>query len=113
MSDAPYRDFGRGRRKNRRREFHYLAKLLGPDTQWNAFIVDISSSGAQLEVLNPQELPDEFSLTIGGQAAVQRVCRIVWRSDARIGVRFVRQPERLPTAPNTSLRRQQSRKSGA
>jgi hypothetical protein len=86
---------------------------VGPDTQWNAFIIDISDSGAQLEVLNPQELPDELSLMIGGHASVQRACRVVWRSDARVGERFVRRPERLPTTPNANFWAQRTRKSGA
>lgn len=112
MSDAPYRDLGRGRRKTFRREFHYAAKLVGPDTECNAFIIDISNSGAQLEVLNPQELPDEFSLLIGGQSAVQRLCRVVWRSNARLGVTFVREPARQPSTPTGTFWAQHDRKSG-
>ena len=114
MPDESYQDLGRGRRKSQRREFHYSAKLIAPNqNHWNAFIIDISNSGAQLEVLNPQELPDEFSLLIGGQGSVQRACRVVWRSDDRVGVTFARQPERIPTSPTGTFWAQRSRKSGA
>ena len=108
--DGPFRDLGRGRRKKMRRDFHYSATLVGPNTKWNAFIIDISDSGAQLEVLNPQEIPDQFSLLIGGQSAVNRVCHVVWRSDTRVGVKFVRQSEQAPTIPNGSFWAAHSRK---
>jgi PilZ domain len=111
MPEQPYRDLGRGRRKSQRREFEYSVKLVAPDqTRWNGFIIDISDSGAQLEVLNPQELPDEFSMLIGGQSAVQRVCRVVWRSETRLGVRFIRQPDRVPTTPTGAFWAQRARK---
>lgn len=110
MSDGPFKDLGRGRRKNMRRDFHYSAKLVGPDTKWNAFIIDISDSGAQLEVLNPQEIPDQFSLLIGGQSAVNRVCHVVWRSDTRVGVKFVRQSEQATRTPNSAFWAAQGRR---
>jgi hypothetical protein len=113
MSEQPFRDLGRGRRKSLRREFEYVVKLVAPNqTHWNGFIIDISDSGAQLEVLNPQDVPDEFSMLIGGQSTVQRICRVVWRSDARLGVRFVRQPERVPRTPTGAFWAQRARKPG-
>src|SRR5262245_33018294 len=111
MSDQPFKDLGRGRRKNLRREFEYSVKLIAPDqTRWNGFIIDISDSGAQLEVLNPQEIPDEFSMLIGGQSAVQGICRGVLRSYARLGVRFWRPPDRVPTTPTGAYWAQRARK---
>jgi PilZ domain len=101
MSEERYRDQGRGRRKSLRRDFHYSAKLLARDAkQWDAFIVDISESGAQLELTDARDVPDEFSLLIGGKGAVNRQCRVVWRSNERLGVTFMRQPQRLPSVPN-------------
>ena len=58
------------------------------------FIVDISESGAQLEFFDTRDIPDEFSLLIGGQRAVRRFCHVVWRSNDRLGVTFVRQQKR-------------------
>ena len=103
MAEGAFRDLGQGRRKSPRRTFHYSAKVLGPDAiQWDGFIIDISESGAQLEFFDTRDIPDEFSLLIGGQGAVKRVCHVVWRSHDRLGVKFVRQPERLPTSPTGS-----------
>ncbi len=100
MPDAPFRDAGAGRRKSPRRAFHYFAKVLGPEAmQWDGFIVDISESGAQLELFDTEGIPDEFSLLVGGHGAVKRLCHVVWRSRDRLGVKFLRGPERLPTAP--------------
>lgn len=104
MPDGPFRDTGNGRRKSPRRTFHYFAKVLGPDaTQWDGFILDISESGAQLELFNTEGIPDEFFLLVGGHGAVKRLCHVVWRSRDRLGVKFLRQPERLPTSATMSL----------
>jgi hypothetical protein len=100
MPEAPYRDTGPGRRKSPRRPFHYFAKALGPDAaQWDGFIVDISESGAQLELFDAASVPDQFSLLIGGHGAVKRLCHVVWRSRDRLGVKFLRGPERIPNSP--------------
>jgi hypothetical protein len=98
--DTRFQDPGKGRRKNPRRSFHYSAKVVGPNAiQWDGFIVDISESGAQLEFFDTKDIPDDFSLLIGGQGAVRRLCRVVWRTPDRLGVKFVRQPDRLPAPP--------------
>jgi len=89
-----------------------MAKLVGPDTEYNAFIIDISDSGAQLEVLNPQALPEEFSLLIGGQSAVRRICRVVWRSSDRLGVTFVRERAGVPNTPTGAYWAKRARKAG-
>ena len=100
MANEPFRDLGKGRRKSARQAFHYSVKVIGPDAiQWDGFIVDISESGAQLEFFDTQGIPDEFSLLVGGHGAVQRACCVVWRTRDRLGVKFVRRPERLPAAP--------------
>ena len=97
MSEGPFQDLGQGRRKSSRRTFHYSAKVIGPEAiQSDGFIVDISGSGAQLEFFDTRDIPDAFSLLIGGQNGVKRLCHVVWRSHDRLGVKFVREPERLP-----------------
>lgn len=103
MTEGPFRDSGQGRRKNPRRTFNYFARVLGSDAlQWDGFILDISEKGAQLELFDTRDIPDEFCLLIGGQGAVKRVCHVVWRSHDRLGVKFVRQPERRPSSPTGS-----------
>jgi len=93
MTDGPFQDSGRGRRKSARRKFSCPIKVLGPDAvQWDGFIVDISDSGAQLEFFETPDLPDRFSLLIGSKA-VKRTCHVVWRSGDRLGVKFIRGPK--------------------
>jgi len=91
MSEGPFQDSGRGRRKSARRGFSYPARALGPGAvQWDGLIVDISDTGAQLEFFDTRDIPDQFSLLIGGHAAVTRACQVVWRSGDRLGVKFAR-----------------------
>lgn len=67
--------------------------------QWDGFIVDISESGAQLELFDTESVPEQFFLLIGGHGAVKRLCHVVWRTRDRLGVKFLREPERAPTSP--------------
>lgn len=91
MPEQPFKDTGRARRKSGRRDFHYSAILVGPDNrQWSASIIDISETGAQLQLQDTQSVPDEFLLMIGGKSDVRRECHIRWRSETRIGVQFMR-----------------------
>jgi hypothetical protein len=97
MSEKLFQDFGQARRKSSRRTFRHSAKVLAPGAiQWDGFIIDISDSGAQLELFDTRGIPDEFCLLIG---AVKRVCQVVWRSDDRLGVKFVRQRGGPPFRP--------------
>jgi hypothetical protein len=53
-------------------------------------LCDVSASGARL-IVAPRvlaKLPEEFILVLAKQAKVQRRCRIVWRAQDEIGVRF-------------------------
>ncbi|MBV8754320.1 MAG: PilZ domain-containing protein [Hyphomicrobiales bacterium] len=54
-------------------------------------LCDVSSSGARLAI-TPRvlaKLPEEFILVLAKQAKVHRSCRIVWRGQEEIGVRFI------------------------
>ena len=70
--------------------------------QWDGFIVDISESGAQLELFDTEGIPEEFSLLVGGHGAVKRLCHVVWRTRDRLGVKFLRGPERASDRSNRS-----------
>lgn len=103
MREGAFRDLGPARRKSARRSFRYFAKVLAPDaTQWDGFILDISETGAQLELFDTQGIPDEFALLVGGHGAVKRICQVIWRTPDRLGVKFVLPPERIPSAPKSS-----------
>lgn len=46
---------------------------------------NLSVSGAALEVASPIGIPDSIVLELEGS---RRPCRVIWRTERRIGVRF-------------------------
>ncbi len=48
---------------------------------------NLSPAGACLELDCPGSLPDQFSLIIRPEN-VRRSCRLIWRGENRLGVRF-------------------------
>jgi hypothetical protein len=77
-------------RKKPRRQFHYNASLLieGEKLPCPCAIIDVSESGARLQLEADCELPERFILllTKGGEA--RRHCRLVWRDGLFVGVAF-------------------------
>jgi len=51
-------------------------------------LVDRSESGARLLVEDPAGVPDQFTLVQKGAVTTLWKCRVVWRSDRHIGVKF-------------------------
>jgi hypothetical protein len=49
---------------------------------------DISSAGAQIELLRKVELPKTFVLALSPNSEVRRRCAIAWQSPTVVGVRF-------------------------
>jgi hypothetical protein len=49
---------------------------------------DISESGARIKFEKPGELPEGFILMFTANGQPSRWCRVVWRSDSHVGVRF-------------------------
>ncbi|WP_244068657.1 PilZ domain-containing protein [Bradyrhizobium sp. Ce-3] len=47
---------------------------------------NLSMSGAALDVTSPIGIPDRFTLVMGPDT--QLPCRIVWRKENRVGIRF-------------------------
>ncbi|MBR1090820.1 PilZ domain-containing protein [Bradyrhizobium manausense] len=52
---------------------------------------NLSDSGASLEVASPIGIPDSVVLELEGGG---RRCRVVWRKEMRIGVRFVNRKDK-------------------
>ena len=50
---------------------------------------DVSESGASIAVPAAKEIPDRFVLALGFMDRVIRRCQVMWRSDDRIGVKFI------------------------
>ena len=58
-------------------------------------MLDISGTGARLEVKKAEALPDQFILLLSRDGRLQRQCSVVWRSATTLGVEFV--PDCPPT----------------
>ena len=90
MDEDFYRNLGWGRRRSLRRHFGYPGQMHfeeGAPPQ-ACIIIDMSETGAQLQVPADIEVSGEFSLLIGGNSHVRRHCRVVWRTHNRVGVNF-------------------------
>ena len=48
-----------------------------------------SQEGAQLQVADPNGLPNEVILALSSDGAVRRRCRVIWRSDEQLGACYV------------------------
>jgi hypothetical protein len=77
-------------RKKPRRQFHYTARILTDDESppIACSIADISETGARLMLEHDQELPENFLLLLTANGGARRNCRVVWRTEAVIGVEF-------------------------
>ncbi|MBN9008232.1 MAG: PilZ domain-containing protein [Rhizobiales bacterium] len=53
----------------------------------SCIIRDLSETGAAIEIENPKDVPDEFTLDIT-EDNLKLPCRVVWRAQFRIGVAF-------------------------
>lgn len=51
--------------------------------------VDLSASGAKLQLDKEVTLPLQFQISLSEKGGVQRVCEVVWRSATTVGVRFI------------------------
>jgi hypothetical protein len=50
---------------------------------------DVSSGGARLAHSISNELPDVLLLSLSKDGAVRRRCRVAWRGENQLGVRFL------------------------
>jgi hypothetical protein len=81
-------------RKARRRQVGQYARIFFQDKPMSAFctMLDVSATGAQLRLNDTTEMPDEFTLVLSRDGNVRRQCRMMWRREDRIGVRFLKPP---------------------
>jgi hypothetical protein len=49
---------------------------------------DISETGARIAVEDSETIPDRFILMLSGNGSAKRKCRVVWRTEKQIGVKF-------------------------
>ena len=55
-------------------------------------VSNVSSGGAKIAGLKASALPDEFELTITADVTQTFKCRVRWRADNELGVRFFDSP---------------------
>ncbi len=92
------------KRKNLRRSITYPAFIdLGDNVPAReCTLCDASQEGAQIQVTEPNSLPNEFILALSSDGAARRRCRVVWRTETQIGVEFLKdvkkdiRPARVP-----------------
>src|ERR1700704_1000108 len=65
--------------------------VIGDSAPIRCWLADISEGGARLATSQAGKLPDEFTLVLSNE--LQRRCRIVWRADEEVGVRFSPGPD--------------------
>ncbi len=53
----------------------------------NCMVRNISDTGAMLDVTNPVEVPEQFTLALPADGQ-HMSCHVVWRREKRIGVAF-------------------------
>lgn len=77
-------------RKKARRHFHYGARIFtnAETPTIKCSIVDISDSGARLELKCNEELAESFMLLLTSDGSALRHCRVVWRDGLAVGVKF-------------------------
>jgi len=68
---------------------------LDPGQMHGCRLSDISQAGERISVEKDMTLPDQFMLFLSNYGAARRTCRVVWRNERKIGVKFER---RLATA---------------
>jgi hypothetical protein len=61
--------------------------IMCADSTVNCLICDMSISGATIEVTNPKDIPERFSIVFKGDD-IPFPCYVVWRKADRVGVAF-------------------------
>lgn len=85
------------RRRSRRRSVVQFARIAHSDGSMSdpCMILDVSATGARLQLNGTTEIPDEFTLVLSRNGGVRRRCQIVWRDEFMLGVRFVFMSEQV------------------
>src|SRR5579863_5712973 len=78
-------------RKHRRRLISHGARIVLADgsASESRRLIDISGTGARLQIENLDAVPDQFILLLSYDGHLRRQCSVVWRSKKAIGVEFI------------------------
>jgi hypothetical protein len=79
----------RDQRKATRRSVRYTAWIVREgDELHGCALFDISDTGARIDVEDSDSVPERVALLLSGNGKARRACRVVWRRERQIGVRF-------------------------
>ncbi len=83
-------------RKHVRRVVRQPAAILNDGSILSeCMVLDVSASGAKIEIKAPNEVPEQFILLLSRDGKVRRQCQVIRRSEADVGVQFIFNPRRL------------------
>jgi PilZ domain len=87
------RTIRRGRRKNFRVEWNLPATIydVGRHLERPCILVDLSNGGAKIAGVRSHTIPDEFRLRT--PLGDRRSCRVMWRTEGTLGVKFTDLPD--------------------
>ncbi len=78
-------------RRKPRKLLHCPAKIdLGGGAPLPCLLWGVSESGARITVGDPTAPPEDFTLLLADES--RRLCRIIWRGEQQIGVRYIDAP---------------------
>ena len=79
------------KRKDPRRDLDWLGLIVTTDGTivGECRTMNVSANGAKISVPELMVVPDEFVLLLSKKTRVRRNCKIAWRSEKEIGVRFI------------------------
>lgn len=84
------------RQRDRRPITHSVFMATGVCPPVKCQMLDVSEFGARIRVGDPRLAPQEFLILL--DKGLMRWCRVIWRSDTEIGIKFVEPPESLKTS---------------
>jgi hypothetical protein len=93
MSNHMDRSVRHGRRKNFRVEWNMPATIydVGRHLERPCVLVDVSNGGARIAGIRSNTIPDEFRLRT--PLGDRRSCRVIWRAEGTLGVKFTDLPD--------------------
>jgi hypothetical protein len=89
------------RRKHERKAVRYPAWIaVTPDQRTDCILADISEGGARIKIDENVQIPEYFVLLFNPKGQPSRPCRVVWRKESYLGLKFEALP---PDAPPSNV----------
>jgi hypothetical protein len=106
--DAASINFGKARRNETREKTQINASVVSENGMVaDLKLVDISSTGARLDIPSEVSLARTFKLTLG-RTKIEKYAELIWRTSTEAGLRFLSDEETeefLKTKPGTRIRK--------